>query len=324
MTNQLVGVGMAITKGRRLAGGRARPLYIDSEARGTPMSASEEQHIHKFVDPLSDVEGTHPSLKFVDASGEAHWRGMAFNEDPSKVFGFTNREMRVMFHEIDRLRGNLAELIRAEQMYRANEGIALKRLSNALTGGAAGTWDEIFDAAEKVDPPSLPVLEDRAAMKEQMKEHDDHGAELAVAPPIPDGAETETASDIWFWLEGLFACTQARAVNVYSDDRDEGTYITRSHLEASILRLTLLSETNRRRHDAMSPDERRHAILTLIAAQLEHRRAEKAIKLYCLMSEDVAPSTVARVFAGKDHRITTLVDIADLMDADLEIRIVPR
>lgn len=32
----------------------------------------------------------------------------------------------------------------------SNEGLALRRLSDALTGGSAGTWDEIFHAAEQI------------------------------------------------------------------------------------------------------------------------------------------------------------------------------
>lgn len=70
-------------------------------------------------------------------------------------------------------------------------------------------------------------------------------------------------------------------------------------------------------------DHQRSA-LDAIAVELETRRQAKRLKLYCLMSERVSPATVQRVFQGKDHRISTLVEIADLLDADVEIRLIPR
>lgn len=70
--------------------------------------------------------------------------------------------------------------------------------------------------------------------------------------------------------------------------------------------------------------ERRHAILTWIAAQLENRRAEALTKQYVVAYGRMAPSTVCRVFQGRDHRVSTLLEIADALDCDVKIEIVKR
>lgn len=61
--------------------------------------------------------------------------------------------------EVDRLTASHAELIKAEQWYRANEQMALRKLSDHLSDGAAATWDEVFHAAE--------TLRDRLEQAEQ-------------------------------------------------------------------------------------------------------------------------------------------------------------
>lgn len=65
----------------------------------------------------------------------------------------------------------------------------------------------------------------------------------------------------------------------------------------------------------------RHAILTLIAAQLELQRADRLLK-QCASS--VSIPTVYRVLHGGDHKISTLLDIADALDCDVTITITKR
>lgn len=81
----------------------------------------------------------------------------------------------------------------------------------------------------------------------------------------------------------------------------------------------------------MTPVERRRAHLEAIRghleairAQLEERRAALCLKRYTLMSPEVSQTTVRNVLNGRDHCITTLVAVADLLNADVEIRIIPR
>ncbi len=75
----------------------------------------------------------------------------------------------------------------------------------------------------------------------------------------------------------------------------------------------------------MTPSERRHAILVVIAAQLELRRAEKALKQYVIaMDAKMSAGTVRRIMLGHDHHISKLVDLADSMGCDVDITIRPR
>ena len=74
----------------------------------------------------------------------------------------------------------------------------------------------------------------------------------------------------------------------------------------------------------MTPCDRRQAILALIAAQLELHRAAQALKQYQVGVGRVSPSTAHNVLRGKDHRIGTLVDIADSMNCDVTITITRR
>ena len=71
----------------------------------------------------------------------------------------------------------------------------------------------------------------------------------------------------------------------------------------------------------MTPTERRQAILTLIAGRLEMIRADLMLKQYGVGYGRVSPSTAHNVLKGKDHKISTLVEIADSMDCDVVIEI---
>ena len=66
---------------------------------------------------------------------------------------------------------------------------------------------------------------------------------------------------------------------------------------------------------------RTQTLLSLIAAQLEIARADRVLK-ECACA--VSVPTVYRVLHGADHKISTLADIADALECDLEIRIVKR
>lgn len=72
----------------------------------------------------------------------------------------------------------------------------------------------------------------------------------------------------------------------------------------------------------MNSTERRQAILTLIAAQLQVEMADRALKQYVVaLDGHLSPNTVRRILEGKDHRISTLADLADSMGCDLVIEI---
>lgn len=72
----------------------------------------------------------------------------------------------------------------------------------------------------------------------------------------------------------------------------------------------------------MTSDERREAILTLIAAELELARADQAIKKSWVAHDRVSPPTVAKVFSGRrNYKLFTLIDVADALECDVEITI---
>lgn len=71
----------------------------------------------------------------------------------------------------------------------------------------------------------------------------------------------------------------------------------------------------------MTPTERRQAILALIAAQLEIHKAGRLLK-QC--ATQVSVPTVYRVLHAGDHKISTLVDIADALECDVTITITKR
>jgi hypothetical protein len=71
-------------------------------------------------------------------------------------------------------------LIKAEQWYRANEEMALRRLSDALTGGSASTWDQVFDAADKVGyHEDQPVSEAIGSAQSEAQDSNSHSSEAS-------------------------------------------------------------------------------------------------------------------------------------------------
>ena len=89
-----------------------------------------------------------------------------------------------------------------------NEQIALRRLSDALTGGNAATWDEIFHAAEA--RPPAPAQEPTYSYDDPPHMREDYrdvwrsgyraGAKAEARPPAPD-ALRELAGRIARWRE---------------------------------------------------------------------------------------------------------------------------
>ena len=74
----------------------------------------------------------------------------------------------------------------------------------------------------------------------------------------------------------------------------------------------------------MPSDPRLQVVLERLAAQLEDLRAERALKKYCLMSQQVSQGTVQRVFAGKNTSLAKLVSVVDLLGGDVIITIQKR
>ena len=66
----------------------------------------------------------------------------------------------------------------------------------------------------------------------------------------------------------------------------------------------------------MPPNLRYHALLSQIAADLTLARADRALKA-CVT--EVSVPTAYRVLHGHDHKISTLVDVADALDCEVII-----
>jgi hypothetical protein len=66
---------------------------------------------------------------------------------------------------------------------------------------------------------------------------------------------------------------------------------------------------------------RARAQLALIAADLARQKADRVLKQCC---GHVSAQAVSRVLRGHDHRVSTLLDIADALDCDVTITIVKR
>ena len=66
----------------------------------------------------------------------------------------------------------------------------------------------------------------------------------------------------------------------------------------------------------MTPDDRAQAVLALIAAQLELSIAQQALKRAAIAK---CRQTARNVLRGRDHRISTLVEVADGAGLDVSI-----
>ncbi len=69
----------------------------------------------------------------------------------------------------------------------------------------------------------------------------------------------------------------------------------------------------------MTPKAR--AQIALIAAALASQKADRVLKQCC---GALSAPTVLRVLRGHDHRVSTLLEIADALDCDVQITIVKR
>lgn len=75
------------------------------------------------------------------------------------------------------------------------------------------------------------------------------------------------------------------------------------------------------------PDPRRQLIqaqLELIGARLDLLRSEQGIKRANLAFGCVSMPTAIHVLQGKDHKVSTLLKIADSLECDVRIEIVKR
>lgn len=69
---------------------------------------------------------------------------------------------------------------------------------------------------------------------------------------------------------------------------------------------------------------RRLALLAKMAADLELHRAAQAIKKGTICLGRHSPNTVRRIFQGRNCEVATIVDVADDLDLDVEIRFIRR
>jgi len=66
----------------------------------------------------------------------------------------------------------------------------------------------------------------------------------------------------------------------------------------------------------VTPEERQAAILAVIAAELEDAIAGQHLKRSAVVRN---ANTLRNVLKGRDHRISTLVEVADGVNLDVEI-----
>ncbi len=66
---------------------------------------------------------------------------------------------------------------------------------------------------------------------------------------------------------------------------------------------------------------RAQAQIALIAAALARQKADRVLKQCC---GAMAVSTAWKVLNAQDHKVSTLIDVADAMDCDVVITIVKR
>lgn len=66
--------------------------------------------------------------------------------------------------------------------------------------------------------------------------------------------------------------------------------------------------------------DRRQAVLALIAAELELQRAELALKRSTIhLGGRISEGTVRNILRGRDHRVSSLVEIAEELGLEVEI-----
>jgi hypothetical protein len=71
----------------------------------------------------------------------------------------------------------------------------------------------------------------------------------------------------------------------------------------------------------MTPEDRRHAIQVVIGARLALEAADQCIKRTYIGYGRVSPPTVAKVLRGQNCKVSTLFEVADALNCDVEITI---
>lgn len=77
----------------------------------------------------------------------------------------------------------------------------------------------------------------------------------------------------------------------------------------------------------MTPELKRDVLLASIAAQIDDRMAAMKLsqmRVYLLSDGRVDKNTVNRVRRARNHTIETLVELADALGCDIEVRVKPR
>ena len=69
----------------------------------------------------------------------------------------------------------------------------------------------------------------------------------------------------------------------------------------------------------MTAEERRHALMVVLGAQLEMEAAAQQIKRSNIAYGRVSFPTVAKVLKGQNCKVSSLVTIADALDCDVTI-----
>lgn len=108
-------------------------------------------------------------------------------------------ELLTLRAKLDRSEKNVRELVKSEEVYRATEQHMLRKLSRVLTGGNAGTWDEVERAAESAE-----------AERDTLQRHldNDRGRLNALRSVIAQYATSFEASDAET-VERLAKCAEA-------------------------------------------------------------------------------------------------------------------
>jgi hypothetical protein len=69
----------------------------------------------------------------------------------------------------------------------------------------------------------------------------------------------------------------------------------------------------------VTPDQRRRALLTVLGAKLAIEAADQQIKRSCIGYGRISFPTVAKVLRGDNCKVSSLIEIADSLNMDIEI-----
>jgi len=115
--------------------------------------------------PALSTEDLRACLAALDAAEQERDRLSAMLDRGAEQYSECDRERDDLRQRAEQAEATASKLVALEAGYRESERLMLRRLSDALTGGNAGTWEEIAHAAEQAEatlaaltaPPAPPA-----------------------------------------------------------------------------------------------------------------------------------------------------------------------